>query len=109
MRVIDSHLHVWDPEHLEYPWLTPVSGADRSVDSGRGGARRPCGFGRRTRDPRAGRRRPAETAYLLEVAAPHPEIAGVVGYVPLDEPERAAERLAECSRSAVRRCSCAHP
>ena len=94
--VIDAHLHLWDTGRLRYEWLrrpentainrtfgfddfksrAVASGVDRAVlvqadDSD------------------------ADTDAMLEVAAAHPEIAGVVAWVPLDRPAEAAARLDE--------------
>jgi L-fuconolactonase len=90
---IDAHLHVWDLEVSEYAWLTPdfgplhatfapetaraeldVAGIDAAVlvqaeDSER------------------------DTGYLLDVATRHTWVAGVVGWVALDDPARAARQL----------------
>ncbi len=38
----------------------------------------------------------ADTDYMFEVAAAHPEIAAVVGWVPLDDPETTATRRLNC-------------
>jgi L-fuconolactonase len=43
----------------------------------------------------------AETDYMLEVGAAHNWVAGVVGWVPLYEPERVAERLTELLRNPL--------
>ncbi len=29
MKIIDSHVHLWDPHHLSYPWLADVPALDR--------------------------------------------------------------------------------
>ena len=94
MTIIDAHLHVWDPERVRYPWLTPaLAPIDRTIrvdevlgdltEAGVSGA-----ILVQAADDAA------ETAHLLAVADEHPEIVGVVGWVPLDEPERAATELA---------------
>ena len=97
--VIDAHVHLWDTGRLRYEWLrrpentainrtfgfddfksrAAASGVDRAVlvqadDSD------------------------ADTDAMLEVAAAHPEIAGVVAWVPLDRPAEAAARLDELGR-----------
>jgi L-fuconolactonase len=91
--IIDAHLHIWDPTRIDYPWLTSeLAPIDRTIpvdevlgdleESGVGGAI----LVQAADDP-------AETAHLLAAAAQHPEVVGVVGWVPLDEPERAGADL----------------
>lgn len=94
MLIIDAHQHFWDPARARYDWLSPalapinrrigfdelapilestgvdgtilVQAADNAEDSD-------C---------------------MFEHAAAHPEIVGVVAWLPLDRPAAAAERLA---------------
>lgn len=96
--IIDTHQHVWDLARSPYSWLGPHvpqwnrtftfeelaphlerNGVDRTVlvqsDDADG-----------------------DTDLMLEVAGAHPEVAGVVVYVPLDRPEVAEARLAELRR-----------
>ncbi|WP_320774342.1 amidohydrolase family protein [Streptomyces sp. CRN 30] len=95
MTVIDAHLHVWDPARAAYDWLGPDSAPiDRAM---------------RFTDVRPQLRaagvtaavlvqaadNDADTAYMRENAAAHPEIVGVVAWVPLDDPARARTRLAQ--------------
>jgi len=96
--VVDAHQHFWDPARAAYDWLGPalapinrrigfdelapilaatgvdatvlVQSADNADDSD-------C---------------------MFEMAAAHPEIAGVVAWVPLDQPALAAARLAVLRR-----------
>lgn len=95
IRVIDSHLHLWDRGISDYAWLGPghgelyddfgaeralqelaVAGIDMAVlvqadDS------------------------VADTRYLLGVADSFDFVAGVVGWIALDDPATAAEQLEE--------------
>lgn len=94
-RVIDAHLHVWDRSRGGYAWITPdlgplhrdfgaeeaeaelsAAGVDAAIlvqadDSAR------------------------DTRYLLDVASAHRWVAGVVGWVPLDDERAAAAALDE--------------
>lgn len=86
--IIDAHLHVWDLERAQYPWLTPQIGdLYRSIgvdeiapvlrDRGIGGA-----VLVQASDEAE------DTAVMLAAAAEHPAILGVVAWSPLDDPER---------------------
>ncbi|NLE80273.1 MAG: amidohydrolase family protein [Rhodococcus sp.] len=89
--VIDTHQHIWDPSRASYDWLGPelapidraftfdevlpelrAAGVDFTVQVQSGDT---------TED----------TELMRESAARHPEVAGVVGYAPIDRP-------AECAR-----------
>ena len=94
--VIDAHLHLWDTGRLRYEWLQRPENA---------AINRTFGFEDfRARAVAAGVDRAvlvqaddsaADTEAMFEVAAAHPEIAGVVAWVPLDRPAEAAGRLDE--------------
>ncbi|MGY0539928.1 amidohydrolase family protein [Nocardioides sp. YJ-D4] len=91
--IIDSHQHVWDLTRSPYPWLGPdvpeynrtftfdevrpqlrAQGVDATVLV--------------QSDDHDG-----DTDLMIEVADRHPEVVGIVVYVPLDQPDLAAERL----------------
>ena len=92
--MIDAHLHLWDTGRLRYEWLQRP---------GLAAINRTFGFEDfRVRAEAAGVDRAvlvqaddsaADTEAMFEVAAAHPEIAGVVAWVPLDRPDEAAARL----------------
>ena len=92
--VIDAHLHLWNTERLHYAWLQRPENA---------AINRTFGFGDfAARAAEAGVDRAvlvqaddtaADTEAMFEVASAHPEIAGVVAWVPLDRPDEAAARL----------------
>lgn len=94
--VIDAHLHLWNTGRLRYEWLQRPENTALN---------RTFGFADfRARAVAAGVDRAvlvqaddstADTEAMLEIAAAHPEIAGVVGWVPLDRPAEAAARLDE--------------
>jgi L-fuconolactonase len=97
--VIDAHLHLWNTERLRYEWLQRPENA---------AINRTFGFADfRSRAVAAGVDRAvliqaddsaADTEVMLEIAAAHPEIAGVVAWVPLDRPGEAAARLDELGK-----------
>ncbi len=94
MTVVDAHQHFWDPERVEYPWLAPyypeldrrygfedlaphlvANGVDATVLV-------------QSADDLA------DDEAMFEIATEHREIAGVVAWVPLDDPDRTGELLA---------------
>jgi len=96
--IIDAHQHVWDLDRSPYPWLGPqVPQWNRTFTF---------------EELRPHLRRNAVTATVMvqsddhdadtdlmrEVADAHPEVVGIVAYVPLDRPAVAGERLAELRR-----------
>lgn len=93
--IIDTHLHVWDLDRSPYAWIDrdvpPFNRsyafdevapqlAENGVDA--------VILVQADDDDR-------DTDHMLEVAAERPEVIGVVAYVPLHEPARAAVRLEE--------------
>ena len=92
--VIDAHLHLWNTGRLHYEWLQrPEHAAINRTYS-------IADF--RSRAAQAGVDRAvlvqaddsaADTEAMFEVASAHPEIAGVVAWVPLDRPDQAAAQL----------------
>lgn len=93
MVVIDAHQHVWDPGHVSYPWLTSESGILRrtysieelmpELDA--------CGVEATVLVQAADS--VEDTRWMQRVADDQPRVAGIVGWVPLDDPTRAAELL----------------
>jgi L-fuconolactonase len=97
-RILDAHLHVWDLDVNEYPWLGPQHGElyasfrpEQAAD-----ALAECGVDAavlvQAEDSLA------ETEYLLAVADRHPWVAGVVGWLPLADPAATAAALPELRR-----------
>lgn len=93
--IVDAHQHFWNLDRAEYPWLGPdLAEINRTIEFGelvpilhRTGIDRTVLVQSADNDD--------DTAYMLDVAAHHPEVAGVVVYVPLDRPAEAARRLDE--------------
>ena len=85
VAVVDSHLHVWDLDVCDYPWLGPQHGelhrtftpAEAETELAA------CGVGEvvlvQAEDSLA------ETDYMLDVADGHDWVVGVVGWLPLDD------------------------
>jgi L-fuconolactonase len=91
--IVDAHLHLWDLERSDYSWITPELGplhttitADRAH-----GELTAAGVDRavlvQAEDS------VADTGFMLEVAAKHDWVAGVVGWVQLDDPAVAEAQL----------------
>lgn len=86
MTVIDAHHHLWDPERVDYPWLAssgPI--LNRRIDFDDLGpllqeARVDATVLVQSADSAE------DTNFMFEVAQQHAEIAGVVAWVPLDQP-----------------------
>lgn len=99
--IIDAHQHVWDLQRAEYAWLGPDAGIlNRSIPMGEvlpsfeaAGVTGSVLVQAADNDD--------DTEYMLEVARRSPQVLGVVGYVPLHQPERAAERLAELQQEPL--------
>jgi L-fuconolactonase len=99
--IVDAHQHIWDPARARYDWLT---GSGSAIE-------RPFGIDEAIAELRsAGIDRTVlvqaadndeDTELMLEAAAAHREVAGVVAYVPLERPQRAAERLAQLRANPV--------
>lgn len=91
MTVIDAHVHLWDPAD-GYPWLSlidpalkhPITAADAKATLADSGVTRAVLV---QADDTA-----ADTERMLAAAA-EPWVVGVVGWVPLDDPARAAADL----------------
>lgn len=93
--IIDAHQHVWDPARAEYSWF----GREHAAIA------RPIGMDEVLPSFRRGgivgsvlvqsADNAEDTRNMLEVAARHPSVLGVVGWVPLDRPDDAAEGIAQ--------------
>ena len=93
--IIDAHQHVWDLERAAYPWLGPELPLWNRT------------FTFEELEPHLRRHGVAatvmvqsadnaeDTALMRAVADQHPEVVGIVAYVPLDQPDVAAAQLDE--------------
>jgi L-fuconolactonase len=86
MKLIDTHIHVWDLEKVEYSWLkgdTSILNRTYELDELEP-ARRAAGVTEGVLVQAANNW--ADTKWMLKVAGAHDWIKGVVGWVPLMEP-----------------------
>lgn len=91
--VIDAHQHVWDPARARYPWLGPEHGeinramsldmVEADLDA--------AGIDRTILVQSADN--VDDTVVMREAAAADPRVAGIVGFVPLDDPAQTAAVL----------------
>jgi L-fuconolactonase len=99
--VIDAHQHVWNLRRARYDWLGPeLPELNRTIE-----------FDELRPQLRAAEvtatvlvqsaDNAQDTDYMFEVAAAHPVVVGVVGWLPLDRASEAAARLAELQRDPV--------
>ncbi|MCS5718497.1 amidohydrolase family protein [Herbiconiux sp. CPCC 205763] len=92
-RVIDSHLHLWNLERGGYAWLTPDAGElYANFEPAKAGAE----LARAHVDGAVlvqADDTEADTEAMLRVADEHDWVAGVVGWVRLDEPSAAEAQL----------------
>ena len=93
---IDAHQHVWDLDRSAYAWLDApqLTAIRRSFPA-------EAAFGHFDAAGIDGSvlvqadDTDADTDTMVEAARLHPRVVGVVGWVPLEDPDRAEERLAE--------------
>lgn len=94
-KVIDTHVHVWDIEQLEYPWLKGnTSLLNRTyrlaeLEEERQKAGITAGILVQAANSLD------DTAHMLRVAESSPWITGVVGWLPLEDPDATARLLEE--------------
>jgi L-fuconolactonase len=93
VRAVDAHLHVWDLARSDYAWLTPELGPlcatftpEQAV-----GELEAAGIASAVLVQAEDSER--DTDLMLEAARRHPRIAGVVGWVQLDDPAVAERQL----------------
>jgi len=98
--IIDAHQHVWNLDTAEYAWLGPAHAPiNRTItfDELRPSLRA-AGIDATVLVQSADNDQ--DTDAMLAVAATAREVVGVVAYIPLERPERAAARLVELRRDA---------
>ncbi|MGD8168617.1 amidohydrolase family protein [Herbiconiux sp. P16] len=92
-RIIDAHHHVWDLAAAHYPWLGPEAGPlFRSFDLDETApARQSRGIDAVILVQAADN--DEDTAHLLSVARAEPDVAGLIAWTPLDDPDGTHRRL----------------
>ena len=100
VAVIDAHQHFWDPGRVHYPWL---AASYPELDRHYGFADlKPhldaCGVDATVLVQSADSA--ADDEFMCEIARSHPEIAGIVAWVPLDDPERVSTVIGDLATSA---------
>ena len=95
MSWIDGHLHLWDPERLDYPWLESVPALHRAFGPGQ------IDFGRHQISGavfvEAGGRPDqnlAEVAWVETLAESRPGLLGIVAHAQLEDPAGRDEMIA---------------
>ena len=91
-EVVDAHVHVWDPRRIHYPWMaeTPPLARPFGLDDVAHAHTR-HGIVQVVLVQAADD--VDDTELMLETARSHPQVAGVVGWVPLRDPRTAADLI----------------
>ena len=90
---LDSHLHVWDLSANTYSWLGPEHGVLYRDFPPEQAGRELAASGVASAILVQAEDSVAETEFMLDIADRSDWVAGVVGWVPLEEPDAAAETL----------------
>ncbi|KHL13178.1 L-fuconolactonase [Mumia flava] len=93
MTTIDAHLHVWDLASGDYEWLGPEHGALHRSFTSAEASRQLAAAGVDAAVLVQAADTEADTRTMLAIAAEEPLVAGVVGWVALEDPDRAARQL----------------
>ncbi|HEV2482704.1 MAG TPA: amidohydrolase family protein [Puia sp.] len=92
-NIIDTHIHVWNVEQVDYPWLKGNTSilnrtyALEALETGRQAAGITGGILVQAANSLE------ETAWMIKTAQKHPWITGVVGWLPLQDPDATARIL----------------
>lgn len=90
---VDAHLHIWDLERSAYAWLTPELGELYATFTPEQAQAELQAAGIEEAVLVQAEDSERDTDLMLEAAARHPWIAGVVGWVQLDDPATAERQL----------------
>lgn len=93
MTIIDAHQHFWDLNKVDYPWITPDLGPlNRTfIETELEPQLDEAGVDRTVLVQAANST--ADTDFMIDLADRWPRVAGIVGWVPLLDPQQAAEEL----------------
>jgi len=98
MSIIDAHQHFWDPRKVDYPWLDPSSDILYRRYEPDDLAPLMSRFGvSQTVLVQSGDSR-SDSEYMFDVTSDRTEVAGIVAWVPLDDPSAATSMLDEWKR-----------
>ncbi len=91
--IIDAHQHIWDLERARYDWLGPDLPLINKTFTQDDAAKelRAAGIDGVVLVQAADNAE--DTGYMLETARDHPAVLAVVGYLPLEDPDRTAAEL----------------
>ena len=95
MKLIDTHIHIWSPDKVDYPWLKgapPLLNRNWSLEELEV-SRKSVGVSGGVLVQAANSLE--DTDWMLGVAAASSWISGVVGWLPLQDPARTARILEE--------------
>lgn len=98
---IDAHLHLWDLTAGGYSWLGPQHGPLFSSFAAEQARVELDAAGIDSAILVQGEDSTRDTEFLLDTAAKHPWVVGVVGWVPLDEPAAAERELDRLGQNPV--------
>lgn len=98
---IDAHQHFWNLDKVNYPWLVPAYGPIYRTFEARElePLIKEAGIDKTVIVQAADSNE--DTEYMLDTAAGNDWIGGVVGWIPLDRPQEAHERLSEYSKNPI--------
>jgi L-fuconolactonase len=91
--VIDAHLHLWDLQRSAYSWITPELGPLHTTITADRAHGELAAVGVERAVLVQAEDSVTDTEFMLEVAAEHDWVVGVVGWVQLDDPAVAAAQL----------------
>jgi L-fuconolactonase len=91
--VIDAHLHLWDLQRSAYSWITPELGPLHTTITADRAHGELAAVGVERAVLVQAEDSVTDTEFMLEVAAEHDWVAGVVGWVQLDAPDVAEAQL----------------
>ena len=91
--MIDAHLHLWDLRRSAYSWITPELGPLHTTITADRAHGELAAVGVERAVLVQAEDSVADTEFMLEVAAEHDWVAGVVGWVQLDAPDVAEAQL----------------
>jgi L-fuconolactonase len=98
---IDAHLHLWELGRSPYPWITPALGPLHTDFTAEQARAELAGCGVRRAVLVQADDTVADTQFMIDVARSCAWVAGVVGWVPLDDPGQAERQLAHWRSTGV--------